>query len=59
MGDGAMNTCNGKPPKKTNPSVKPGLCKHLASLSKYLQTKLEENEDKPLAQNLDEIAKGK
>jgi hypothetical protein len=35
MGKEAMNKSNGKAPKKTNPSGKPGLCKHLASVSKY------------------------
>lgn len=42
MGGGSLNTCNGGRPNKTNPKLRPSLCKHLASLRGYLLTKLKD-----------------
>ena len=42
MGIDSLNRCNGARPIKTNPKLKPSLCKHLASLRGYLLTKLKD-----------------
>lgn len=42
MGGDSLNRCNGARPLKTNPRLKPSLCKHLASLRGYLLTKLKD-----------------
>lgn len=55
MGPTSLNKCNGKFPNKTNPYLRPGLCKHLLSLREYLRTKLEESQKSGLPAKLDDI----
>lgn len=42
-GSDTLNQCNGDVPRRTNPRLKPSLCKHLVALKDYLRTKLQEN----------------
>lgn len=55
MGVNSLNKCNGKVPVKTNPHLRPGLCKHLLSLRNYLRTKLKESIKPTLEEKLDDI----
>jgi hypothetical protein len=55
MGNDSLNQCNGETPSITNPYLTPGLCKHLVSLHKYLQTKLEESQQPTIDAKLNEI----
>jgi hypothetical protein len=55
MGSDSLNKCNGQFPNKTNPYLRPGLCKHLLSLREYLRTKLEESQQSSLPEKLDDI----
>lgn len=47
IGRRSWNQCKNRPPKKTNPNMEPGLCKHLLSLSEYLKTKLDPEAPEP------------
>ena len=55
LGVGSLNTCNGNYPNKTNPHLRPGMCKHLLSLRNYLRTKLKESAKPTLAEKLDDV----
>ena len=41
IGGNSLNQCINKPPNKTNPNQVPGMCKHLISLGKFLETSIE------------------
>ena len=57
IGKDSLTKCNGQFPKQTNPYLRPGLCKHLLSLKKYLTTKVNESKQLTLVDKLNEIAK--
>jgi hypothetical protein len=57
LGKDSLTKNNGQFPKQTNPYLRPGLCKHLASLKKYLSTKINESAQTSLVDKLNEIAR--
>lgn len=55
LGKGSLNLNNGSVPIKTNPKLKPSLCKHLVALSQYLKTKLDESEYDEMKDKLSDV----
>ena len=47
IGRTSWSQCKNRPPHKTNPDQKVGLCKHLLSLGDYLKTKLDPSAPEP------------
>lgn len=55
LGKDSLNQCNGSVPGKTNPRLKPSLCKHLVALSGYLKTKLDESFYDDMGEKLSDV----
>lgn len=56
IGSNGINGCINRPPRKTNPQQKPGLCKHLIALKNYLKTQLKSSKRSNLFEALDDVA---
>lgn len=59
VGNNSANKALNQPPRQTNPSQTPGLCKHLVGLGKYLKTKINKKKHSNLFESLDELVSRK
>jgi hypothetical protein len=55
IGFGSFNKCIDQAPRETNPTNRPGLCKHLLALKDGLRQRLKESQQPTLESKLDEI----
>lgn len=55
IGFGSFNKCIDQAPRETNPTNRPGLCKHLLALKDGLRQKLKESQQPTLEAKLAEI----
>ncbi len=55
VGNQSLSKNNGNFPRITNPTLTPGLCKHLISLRDFLRTKLKESNQHSLSEGLNYI----